>query len=223
MRRFQVRDGHREWGENGPDLLRPDANALKQLDGLYPKDEGDIYHRVAEEPGIWGQWSGPWNHGKTQTKVGEWMEAPAYDLQALQIKVHPGGDVTAAVKAHKITVQNYSNATDRAEQAWAMYDRIWPGTTFAGIFVCKPYSHGFGDAVDVSYGNTAKVFDWGLRMAKNELLVCEQIIGTQNGTTEVQAWRSEGYAVRPYNGNDSHCWHVHHGCGHATDGSPPCM
>lgn len=223
MRRFHVKDGSKDWTAEGPDLLRKPENAREQLKSVVP-NEDDLYYQTSKQAGGWWEWKGPLaGRGKLLEKYDVWAEAPAYDKQRFRVKRHTGGDITAAVEAHLISVVQHSSATDRADQTWAVYDRQWPMTTFAGIFACKPYSHGFGDAVDISYGPTAKIFDWGVRMSKTGNLVTEQIIGTQDGKSERTAWRDTGYQIVSYNGDGSHLWHVHHGCGHARDASPPCM
>lgn len=237
MKRFQVADDGKGWGEPGPDLLRSwnadgqkDQAARERVHDIVQKSH-ELFWRTGNPTGGWSDWHGNKNDaGLDRAHVLEaldgWAAAPAFDKQVAQVGIVGSGgkmNVTAKVKAQLITVKQYDGATDRAEQAWAMYDRAWPNTTYAGIYVCKPYSHGHGDAIDVSYGDTVRVFDWGLRMAKNGLLECEQIIGTKDGKNECEAWARSGYAIEAYHGNGSHLWHVHHGCGHATDASPPCM
>lgn len=233
---FQIADDGRDWSEKGPDLYRKwdnegqgDQSARPRLVDVIPKDH-DLWWRKGKNAGGWTDWKGNekgtgLDRSHVMERADDWAAAPDFDKQVFQVgHGEPGSmTVTAKAKAHLITVKSYSGATDRAEFTWALYDRRWPETTFAGIFVCKPYSHGYGDAVDISYGPTPKVFDWGLRMSKAKLLVCEQIIGTQDGKREVTAWKRDGFAVESYNGNGSHLWHVHHGNGHATDASPPCM
>jgi hypothetical protein len=186
-------------------------------------DADDLYYRTSKQGrrvvGVEGTEAGTREDPRGVRRLGA---APAYDKQRFQVKRHTGGDVTATAEAQLISVVQHGSATDRADQTWACYDRAFPETTFAGIYVCKPYSHGYGDAVDISYGPTPKVFDWGIRMAKSGNLVAEQIIGTQDGKTEREAWRDTGYQIESYGGNGSHLWHVH-GCGHARDSSPPCM
>jgi hypothetical protein len=207
------------WAEEGSDLLRPRDSAVGFLDKM---GEGEWWDRRMEEHGGWTVPDGPLTKDQTLHRADTWN--PDFDKQVLQFgRKDNGFEARWALKGHEIVVQDYPRATDRAELAWALYDRMFPECEFGGIFACKPYSHGYGDAADVSHGDTPRVFDWGLRMAKEGLLVCEQIIGTQDKENQCQAWRSESYTVKPYSGsNNSHLWHVHHGCGHATDANPPC-
>lgn len=222
MKRFRVKDGAKEWSDKGPDLLRKRDQARDQMREIVP-DGDDLYYQTSKQAGGWWEWKGPKaGRGKLLEEWDGWADAPAFDKQRFRVKRHANGDVTAVSEAHLITVGQYGSATDRAEEAWALYNRKWPETTFAGIYVCKPYSHGYGDAVDVSYGPTEKVFDWGVRMARSGNIVAEQIIGTQDGKVEREAWAPD-FAFESYGGNGSHLWHVHHGCGHARDSSPPCM
>jgi hypothetical protein len=237
VKRFQVADAGKDFGDKGPDLFRAwnadkqgDECARARVKNIVPESH-DLFWRTGKRDGGWSNWKGNaqgngLDRGHVLGALDDWAAAPAYDKQVAQVGVRKADEsynVTAKCKALLINVGQYGSATDRAEQTWAMYDRAWPQTTFAGIYVCKPYSHGYGDAVDVSYGPTPAVFDWGLRMSKAGLLVCEQIIGTKDGQHEVEAWARTGFAIESYGGNGSHTWHVHHSCGHATDANPPCM
>jgi hypothetical protein len=221
VRRFQAVkiDQGWSWAEKGPDLLRTRESAVGFLDAM---PESEWWDRRMDEHGDWTAPEGPLTRDQALHRADTWN--PDFDKQVLQFgrKDDDRFEARWALKGHEIVVQDLPRARDRAELAWALYDRMFPETDFGGVFVCKPYSHGYGDAADVSHGNTPKVFDWGLRMSKEGLLACEQIIGTQDVKTEVQAWARDGFAVKPYDGDGSHLWHVHHGCGHATDEHPPC-
>lgn len=236
MKRFQVADDGKAFDVKGPDLYRTwnadgqgDEAARARVKNIVPESH-DLFWRTGKRDGGWSKWKGNekgtgLDRGHVLSALDDWAAAPDYDKQVAQVGVEGSGgnmNVTAKIKALLITVQQLSGATDATEQVWAMIDRRWPQTTFAGAKVCKPYSHGYGSAVDASYGPTADVFDWAVRMARAGLAPAQQLIGTTDGHNEKQAWEPD-FAIEPYNGNGSHAWHLHWGVAHAHDANPPCL
>lgn len=224
MNRFNVKTPKQDWTAKGPDLLRTRPSALAVTDDVIAK-LGPFDMRTTKAEG-WTPWRDVGLKAPALDVLDRWCRSVKRDMERAQLR-GKDGTILVGVRANVITVKPYPNATDRANECWALYHRAWPTCAFGGIYSCRKVSgsssysaHAWGDAVDVSYGPVPLVFDWGRRMAAAGQLRVVQVIGTLDGKVERQA-KASAWKVEPYSGNGSHLWHVHNTCTNHS-GVPPC-
>jgi hypothetical protein len=239
MQRYQVRTKEKTWDVPGPDLLRTRPNAIIQAVDLL-KIKGPWYWRKLRPDGEWFEW----RLIGDREEVAVWLKDSLQGLDDGQLsqlgrKVKLGkgnGDIEPEVvlRGRNVPIPDLVSATPRAEMTHGLVRARFPDIRFAGCFVCKRYNdsqdpsvgfsdHAWGDAVDETENQAAgirndDVTDWCVRMAREDLIPIEQIIGSVNGV--VTTFEAPGFgAVR--GGPSSHTWHVHISCVQHT-GTPPC-
>lgn len=230
MRRYRVRSANKKWSDRGPDLLRTRSNAVEQVQATL---SGTAPFSVRKRRNL-GRWWKPQRVGSKQN-VAKYLNENLTTLSAGQVLqvLDSEGRVRTLVRAEAVEVKNFANATGKAEVVWALFSYQFRGARFGGIYACKRKNgdpnanwsvHAWGDAVDISENRLRRVynddlFDWGRRMAMENLLPVELGIGSRNGvvvsTREAERWTLD------VGGTDSHKWHNHWECRERT-GTPPC-
>jgi hypothetical protein len=228
VNRFQVKTPKQDWTTKGPDLLRTKTSALAVTEDIIAT-LGPFEMRQTKAEG-WTNWKDVGKRASAIEAMDTWCRGLKRDQDRMQLR-GKDGLILVGVLGSVIQVVAYPSATNKANEVWALYHRAWPTCAFGGIYNCKRFggstdpkvgysAHAWGDAVDVSHGPTASVFDWGRRMAAAGQLKVVQVIGTVDGKIERQA-KASAWKVEPYSGNGSHLWHVHNTCLNHT-GIPPC-
>lgn len=231
MDRYMVKPKAKDWTDKGPDLLRTQANAVGQIKTML--GSGTWYWRKQSTAGSWYGWR---KVGPAADMVRWCADAlPTLgDGQLAQIgrgsKTTDPADAKIVVRGCGVAVPDLYNATGGAEVAHGLVRYRFPNVLFGGCFVCKRISgssswsdHAWGDAVDWTENPHAglmaeEIFDWLLRMAREDLVVMAQLIGPIRGVV----YTAEGPQWGPVRGGDSsHTWHVH-GSIRQHSGFPPC-
>jgi hypothetical protein len=198
---------------------------MKQL----PRLTGPFQVRKRKPDGTWWDWV-----TVTRRKMPAFLDhmlETLSDGQVVQVAFQDG-DLAVAIKAAVIEVKDHYGATPGAELMSALLEYHLPTSVFSGIFVCKRISgssnwsnHSWGDAVDRTASNTCPIgdiFDWSVRMTREGLWQCEQVLGSRDGVQERELRKTLGiWRESVYGSGGSHTWHVHHSVRMHT-GTPPC-
>ena len=188
MDRYQVRAGHKEWGDPGPDLLRTRANAVEQVRQILP--EGRTWSwRKRRANGRWSEIREVGDEPAVASFLGDALPTLS-DGQVLQIGDGEPFKEAAIARGCAVPVPDLSSASPLAETAHAIVQYVFPDSRFTGSFACKQEGrhpgdpivvgldwsdHAFGDAVDHSPDEDGKpsndeLFDWTHRMLREDLL-----------------------------------------------------
>jgi len=232
MRRYQVKAESREWTDPGPDLLRARAGAVAAATGLLKWRRVYVGRRLRANGG-----GAEWRELGGKRAVREWLEtalATMRDGDRAQIgeRRWEAVEIRAVVRAREVPVVELENATPAVEITNGLVETAFPGSLFAGAFVCKRVSgssswsaHAWGDALDRTSSATAPndaITDWSARMARAGELPVVQILGSRSGVVVEARERLIGsWSLKPSSASDSHLWHVHYSAGWHT-GIPPC-
>jgi len=217
LRRFHVRAMSKQYGDQGPDLLRTRENAVHQVGSMFgsPADGYFIRRNPPGEREDWGKWTGPFRRAEVLGKVDSFCRA-APDTAKLQVGRKSKGDVKAGQEVWVALVRQVPVANvNPGPRLVADLARAQFGVTVGG-FNCREYNnipgsgwsdHAWGDAVDLSGTNNDKLTDWCVRMAKEGLMNSPaQFIGSKGG--KVYSFVEPGYGAN-LGGPVSHLTHVH--------------
>jgi len=145
-------------------------------------------------------------------------------------KLEPA-DVKVVVRGANVSVPDLYNATGAAEQLYGLARYRFADVRLGGAYVCKRISgtvswsdHAWGDAVDLTEAVSGsptndQITDWVVRMAREDLIVAANILGSQRG--RVVSASAPTFVVEPSSADASHKWHTHVSC-HEHSGVPPC-
>lgn len=218
MRRHRVRSMKRTYGDLGPDLLRPQSNAIQKFMATAGRSKEGWYTRrnPPSKKQEWTDWQGPMRRGEAMQRAAKFAGGAAYGAK-FQIGrktkngFHPHAELmNVEVKERKIGV-------NPGAQLVADLARTQFGVNTAG-FACRRYNfdpnsgwsdHAWRDAVDLvpTGESNDKITDWCVRMAKEGCMGNpDQFIGSRNG-------RVYSFYAPYYNsslgGPISHLHHVH--------------
>lgn len=233
MKRYQVKVKNKSWDDPGPDLLRTQANAIQAARQIFPKSS-HLWWRKQKASGEFF----PWRHIGGQKAMTDWLKEALPSLNDGQIgqicggtKKRASGRARTVVRGANIPIIDLDNATGLAEQAYSLAKYRFGDVRFGGAFVCKRISgtsswsdHAWGDAVDLTEAldgspSNDQIFNWVVRMAKENLLAAEMIIGSVNGSVAVS--RAPSFDISMGGADNSHLWHTHISC-RLHSGIPPC-
>lgn len=222
MKRWRVRTMAKVYTDAGPDLLRPEDNATRQLGTNMGKAKDGFFVRVnpPTDRTPWGDWSKVMNRAETLRRVDTWQHK-AGDGSKLQVgrkvsgKIEPKHELlTVVVKEARLPQVNPG-----AQLIADLFRTQFPGKPVYG-FTCREYNgipgsgwsdHAWGDAVDLdvnggSPGPNDKLTDWCVRMGQAGCWSPAQFIGSNGG--KVYSYYASGY--KPVAGGpESHKTHVH--------------
>lgn len=222
LKRFRCRVMSKDYGDPGPDLLRPRDNAQRQAaDNMGTAATG--YFIRTNPPGKredWTDWRGPFKRGETLRRLDEW-QGKAGDGAKFQVGRKKDGKPQAKNEVLVVNVREVNLANVHAgPQLVADLARAQFRGLVVGGFSCREYNgvpgsgwsdHAWGDAVDLSPGGGSpgpndKLTDWCVRMGKAGCFNPAQFIGSNGG--KVIAYYSPSYAAKA-GGPPSHLTHVH--------------
>lgn len=240
--RYQLRPGHKDWSDHGPDLLRARDNVRHMLvRRLEDPLTGWFWRqRRGDDPDA-SEWEGPLKRVKVLAMFDAW--APERDGEAFQfgreVAEGIGHDVQWAVRFADVPLPEPGAPLETRVVAGLMR-YAFPTMCPAGICVCKQIGRKVGDPVDpdaewsthaycLGYDQsdadrcggegkqTEQCFDWTRRMALAGELGIWQTLGARDGSV-VNAEAQDGWEVGLGGADDTHKWHVHVSVGSAPPG-----
>jgi hypothetical protein len=221
MKRFRVRAMHRDYKDDGPDLLRPEQNAIHQFAQTMGRAKAG-WHVRRNPPGRkdWTDWSKDLKRGGVLNTIDDEFTRNAPNGGKLQVGRRPRKGKPIEAKAEMLVVEvrhvNLSNVNAGAELVADLAREQF--NCIIGGFACRPYNfdpgsgwsdHAWGDAVDLTARGVSndKLTDWCIRMAKENCFGSPgQFIGSKGG--RVGAVYSPSYNWT-WGGPESHKTHVH--------------
>jgi hypothetical protein len=212
----------KDYGDPGPDLLRPRDNAQRQAaDNMGTAATGYFVRTRGSGSGAtWRDWNGPLKRGEVLRRLDAW-QGKAGNGAKFQVGRKSGGKPQAKneVLAVEVREVNLSGVNAGAEQVANLARAQFKGLVVGG-FSCREYNgvpgsgwsdHAWGDAVDLSPGGGSpgpndKLTDWCVRMGREGCFQPAQFIGSNGG--KVIAYYSPAYKANA-GGPPSHLTHVH--------------
>jgi hypothetical protein len=213
----------KDYGDPGPDLLRPRDNAQHQAAENMGSSATGFYLRTkgGGQRDDWRDWSGKLKRGEVLRRIDEW-QGKAGNGAKLQVGRLADGKPKAKNEVLAVDVRevNLANVHAGPQMVADLAREQFPGLVVGG-FSCREYNgvpgsgwsdHAWGDAVDLSPGGGSpgpndKLSDWCVRMAKAGCMgSCAQFIGSKGGA--VYAWYAPSYNASK-GGPVSHLTHVH--------------
>jgi hypothetical protein len=222
FKRFRVRAMHKQYGDPGPDLLRPKDLAVKQFGQVMgtARDGWHVRTRGSGNDAEWRNWQGPLGRAEVLRRIETWQRkaGPNAKLQAGR-KAKGKVEAKAETQAEVIRHVNLSGVNSGAELVADVIRHQFKADV--GGFSCREYNgvpgsgwsdHAWGDAVDLdlnggSPGPNDKLTDYCVRSAKEGCLGnAAQFIGSKGG--KVGSFYAPQYAWNA-GGPVSHLTHVH--------------
>lgn len=220
MKRFRVRAASKTYKEPGPDLLRPESNAVQQLGKNMGSGRAGWYTRrtMPEDKKKWSSWSGPIMRSEALQRADAFMNSQ--DGHKFQVGRKKGKVTAKAEMLVKEVKEVALDGTHPGAELVADLARAQFNCNVGG-FNCREYNgvpgsgwsdHAWGDAVDLvtgggSPGKNDVLTDWCVRMARAGCMGdVQQFIGSNGG--RVYSFIAPSYAAN-LGGPVSHLTHVH--------------
>lgn len=217
VKRYQVKAAAKSWTDQGPDLLRPEDNAVTTLSGIMGNTGTKEWRwRRTKADGSFTKWTQPMGKLVVLEAFKKWDAADG--------KVFQVGKGKTQVRARAMARTEIVKLVDRgidpgATLLAALVHHRFPNIDFTGGAVCKIISgtwndwsdHSWKDAIDEGSASDGvdndAVFDWVVRMAVSNCTVFDYAIGSRNGM--VMKAVAPDYTVERSTASTTHLWHVH--------------
>lgn len=212
---FRVRVPDKVWTDPGPDLLRPAANARRQIASLIKEPNGWQVRRQRKD-GTYSDWSRSLKKSEALNKFDLWRpDGP----EVMHFAWRRGSEtvVRVIVRKEEIKYLRQGNTSNRVNVINSLINHQFPDTTFSGGFVCKNSApgytsdHAWKDALDRTEGNSTtndELFDWSVRMSTNGCWEVDQILGSRKG--QVANSETPSYEINAGGADNTHMWHCHY-------------